>query len=248
MAEEQKLDLAVIKKSVTSLVNDAEVKTSLLATAFKGLDELNMKKAVFEGMMRGFTVKDFLTKNIYAIKFGNGYNLVNSIDYVRKIGMRSGIVGKEAPVFEMDNKTIVSCSVTVKRRVGGYVGDFTATVFFDEYTTGNGNWKSKPRTMIAKVAEMHAIRMACPEEASQMYAEEEMESEAARAVTTVIGDRLPEAKENGKTLTMGALADASKDNSRKMKANDADIGHGEGVEEVPTIEVEGEEIGASITI
>jgi hypothetical protein len=92
--------------------------------------------------------------------------------------MRSGVIGKSAPVFEMDEKKLVSCSITIKRRVGQDIAEFTATVYFDEFTTGKNLWNSKPRVMIAKVAEMHALRMACPEEMSQLYTAEEFDKEA----------------------------------------------------------------------
>lgn len=163
-----------------------ETAATLLATTFKGLDVANMKKALLEGLIRGFTFQDFLKKNVYAIKFGDGYSLVTSIDNSRKIGMKNGIVGTDAPVYTMrqdDATKIESCSVTVKRKVDEYVGDFTATVYFDEYykpgKTWNGKyipsmWDQKPRTMIAKVAEMHALRKACPEELSQQYIEDEI--------------------------------------------------------------------------
>ena len=123
--------------------------------------------------MRGFEFKDFLDKNIYAVPFGGSYSLITSIDYARKVGMRSGVVGKSAPVYQEQDGKIISCSVTIKKEIKGLIGDFTSLVFFDEYNTGRNQWASKPRTMIAKVAEMHALRMACPEELSQAYSEEE---------------------------------------------------------------------------
>jgi len=128
-------------------------------------------------MTRGFEFKDFLEKNVYAIPFKESYSLVTSIDYARKIGMRSGVVGVSAPIYEMDGSNILSCTITVKRKVGEYIGDYTATAFFSEYNTGRNQWATKPRTMIAKVAEMHALRKACPEELSQAYSEEETEKE-----------------------------------------------------------------------
>lgn len=162
------------------LANPA-VMRALIATTFKGLTSPSVHQACLEARIRGFTFKDMLEKNVYAIPYGSSYSLVTSIDYSRKKGMRAGIVGKNAPVYEMDGQKVVSCSVTVKRRVdSGYVGDYTSLVFFDEYTTGKNLWTTKPKTMIAKVAEMHALRMACPEELSQAYTEEEMESEAAQ--------------------------------------------------------------------
>lgn len=196
---EKATDLVQIKNEINTQLADKETFESLLQTTFKGLAASNVKRAVMEGVMRGFTFKDFLEKNIYAIPFKDQYSLVTSVDYARKIGMRSGIVGKNAPVYEMDGKNIVSCSVTVKKLVSGFVGEFTATVFFSEYTTGRNLWITKPRTMIAKVAEMHALRMACPEELSQSYIEEELEREnKTKAVVDV--DSCKNQLETAKTI------------------------------------------------
>jgi len=167
-------DLAKIKDDINKQLVDKGTLESLIATTFKGFTAPMVKRAILEGVMRGFVFEDFLQKNVYAIPYGSNYNLVNSIDYARKIGMRSGIVGKSAPQYEYNKDgNIVSCEITVERKVGDHIGKYTAKVFFSEYTTGKNLWTTKPHTMIAKVAEMHALRMACPEELSQMYVEEE---------------------------------------------------------------------------
>lgn len=172
------MDLQVINKEINSQLADKDVHKTLLATTFKGFEAVKMKQAIMEGMIRGFTFKDFLEKNVYAISYGNSYSLITSIDYARKIAMRSGLAGKSEPKYTEDEKgNILTCTVTVKRNVNGVIGDYTATVYFKEYTTNKNLWTSKPRTMIAKVAEMHALRSAFPEEMAQQYVEEEMESE-----------------------------------------------------------------------
>jgi len=147
-----------IKKELS---NEA-VSRALLSTTFKGLEVTSMKQALMEGMIRGYTFQDFLKKDIYAIPFGKGYSLVTSIDNSRKLAMRTGLYcGKTKPEYELDEEgKIVSCSITVKKNTGGMVGEFTSEVYFSEYTKGRDLWVSKPRTMIAKVAEMHALRMA----------------------------------------------------------------------------------------
>ena len=170
-------DLTKIQEEANLQLGNKEVLATLVKTTFKGLSEASVRQAVCEGMMRGFAFKDFLEKNVYAIPFSGGYSLVTSIDYARKLGMRSGVVGVDAPVYKVEGDKIISCTITVKRKVGEYVGDFTAQVFFSEYSTNRNLWTSKPRTMIAKVAEMHALRKACPEEMAQIYTEEEMEKE-----------------------------------------------------------------------
>lgn len=169
------LNLETIKQEINNQLSDKETFNTLVVTTFKGLNVNCIKRAIFEGMTRGFTFKDFLEKNVYAIPFKDGYSLITSIDYARKIGMRSGVCGVSAPTYDEKDGRIASCSITVKRQVNDYVGEYTATVFFDEYNTGRQQWASKPRTMICKVAEMHALRKACPEELSQSYVEEEMQ-------------------------------------------------------------------------
>ena len=166
-----------IQEEIKKELANVSVQKALLATTFKGLSLPNMMLAMQEGIMRGFTFKNFLEKDIYAIPYGQRYSLVTSIDYARKLGMRSGVVGKSEPVIEEKDKKVISCSVTIKRKVNNYVGEYTAKVFFDEYTTGKNLWVTKPRTMICKVAESHALRMACPEEMAQVYVEEEMQKE-----------------------------------------------------------------------
>lgn len=182
----QSQQLVEIQKEVTAeLANEAVVRM-LLVTTFKGLNEAVMPQAIAEGMLRGFTFKDFLERNIYAIPFGQTYSLVTSLDHARKVGMRSGIVGKDEPVYTMEEGLGLACSVTVhKRFADGYIGDFTAKVYLKEFTTGRNLWVTKERMMIAKVAEMHALRMACPEELAQSYVEEEMEREVKPAVVVL---------------------------------------------------------------
>lgn len=194
-------DIAKIESEVTAQIANKEVMDTLIRTTFKGLQPMAVKSAIVEGMMRGFTFRDFLEKSVYAIPFASGYSLITSIDYARKIGMKSNICGKSAPSYTMNGEKIESCTVTVKRLVEGVVGEYTATVFFDEYSTGKQQWASKPRTMIAKVAEMHALRMACPEAMAQMYTEDEMEKESVIQIadTPVISDEIKAKVANAKT-------------------------------------------------
>lgn len=171
-------DIAVIQSEVAEHLKDPTTVKTLIATTFKNLSQEVMKQAIVEGMIRGFTFKDFLQKDIYAVPFGQGYSLVISIDRARKIGARSGIVGKSEPVYDEEPELGLTCSVTVKKKFAdGYVGDFTAKVYFKEFAGPKDIWRQKPRVMIAKVAEMHALRQACPEELAQIYDEDELTPE-----------------------------------------------------------------------
>jgi hypothetical protein len=173
----------------TGVMANKEVFNELASKTFKGLDAANIPQALLEGMMRGFTIEDFIKKNVYATPFWNSkegrqeYALVTSIDRNRKVAARSGQSGKSAPLFkDNDDGSIESCTITVWKK-GGDERGYTATVYFKEYSTNRNLWTSKPRTMIAKVAEMHALRAAFPEELAQAYVEEEYEHEDIIDVT-----------------------------------------------------------------
>lgn len=175
--------LAKIHEEVSRELATPEVVNSLMEARFKGLTPDLMKRAIVEGMIKGFKLKDFFEGNVYAIPYkmkkGEGqyeltYSLVTSLDNSRKIGAKSGIVGVDAPIYGGNDKDGgVWCSVTVHKQFpSGYIGDFTAKVYLIEYSTGKNLWVTKERTMIAKVAEMHALRKACPELAESYIAEE----------------------------------------------------------------------------
>ena len=205
MADNKSLVVTINEEINRELVTP-EVCRALLATTFKGLEINTMKQALMEGMIRGYSFKDFLQKNIYAVKFGSGYALVTSIDDARKKGAKSGVVGEKKPVYEMDGNKIISCDKTILKKTGSYIGEYTATVYFEEYYKAGKNgypslWDSKPRTMIAKVAEMHALRMACPEELSQVYVEEEFNEDEKNEFNR----RKSEVENDSKNLTMGNL-------------------------------------------
>ena len=167
-----KLIVQKVNSELSQQLADKETVRTLLTTTFKGMSEMTMKKAMLEGMLRGFEFKDFLNRDVYAISFGNDYSLVTSIDYTRKVAAQNGLVGKSAPVYGMDGGDM-TCSITVKRQVNGVIGEYTSLVYLSEYTTKKNQWFTRPRTMLAKVAEMHALRMAFPEELAKSYVEEE---------------------------------------------------------------------------
>lgn len=168
--------LALINAEIKKELSDPAVARTLLATTFKGLEDTTMRQAILEGHLRGFTFKQFLEGDVYAIPFGKGYSLVTSIDYTRKIAQKMG-VWKSKAEYEVEDGTVVSCTITAFRRIGQDVAQYPATAFMEEYNTERNLWLTKPKHMIAKVAESLAYRMACPEELAKTYTEEEFAKE-----------------------------------------------------------------------
>lgn len=110
-------------------------------------------------------------------------------------GMKSGIIvmSKDGKIteregaFHLPNENVVGGWARVYRK--DKKTETYDSVAYDEYAVrdGNGNintmWRTKPATMIQKVAEVHALRKAFPERLSGMYVEEE--TDRAQVVSTM---------------------------------------------------------------
>lgn len=120
---------------------------------------------------------DPLLKQIYFIKYGNNVSYVTSIDSYRIIAHRTEtFAGVDLPVYEYDKAgKVTHASITVYKLVQGVRSAFSAKVKFSEYTTNKNQWLSKPETMIAKVAEAHALRKAFPNDLAGVYTQDEMD-------------------------------------------------------------------------
>lgn len=130
-------------------------------------------------MMAYRTKLDPLLKQLYFIKYGKGdranVSYVTSIDGYRIIAHRTGqFAGIDEPNYKHTKKGILwSCTITVYRKDSDR--GFSATVHFKEYNTGKNLWSKMPMTMIAKVAEAHALRKAFPHDLSGIYTTDEMD-------------------------------------------------------------------------
>lgn len=131
-------------------------------------------------MMAYRTRLDPLLKQLYFIKYKgkdgrpDKVSYVTSIDGYRIIAHRTGLFdGVDEPEYKHNNGQLYSCTVRVYRKGSSHA--FAATVKFTEYDTKFNNWRTMPETMIAKVAEAHALRKAFPQDLSGIYTTDEMD-------------------------------------------------------------------------
>lgn len=129
-------------------------------------------------------------KEVYLIKYGSSpATMVVGKDVLLKRAMRNpryegtkaGVITVNAKgelkeregTFVLDGETLVGgwAQVFVK----GYATPIYASVSIKEYSTGQSNWKTKPATMIRKVALAQALREAFPEETTALYEASEMD-------------------------------------------------------------------------
>jgi phage recombination protein Bet len=151
---------------------------------------------------------DPLAKQIGVMKFGSDWVVFTPIDGYRATAEQTGqYAGQDAPVFtwptpaeftSAKKRIPDSATVTVYKLINGQRYPFTATVYWEEYNAGRANWLTMPRTMLAKVAESHALRKAFPAVTSGTYAPEELDQAVeveGRVVdrgTGVIRDEAPQ--------------------------------------------------------
>ena len=121
-----------------------------------------------------------IKREIYAIAYGNNFNIITGYEVYLKRAERTGKLEYwKATVEKRDNEWIGIC--TVKRT--DRTEPTTIEAWFNEYNQNNAIWKSKPRTMIRKVAIAQAFRMSFPDELGGMpYTSDEMGEVVAEVV------------------------------------------------------------------
>ena len=135
---------------------------------------------------------DPLAKQIYYIRRKGKGTVQVAIDGLRLIADRTGrYAGADAAEFmgTTEGGYPQIARVTVYKMVGGQRCPFSSSVRWEEYYPGDDQgftWRRMPHTMLAKVAEAHALRRAFPADLSGLYSHEEM---------AVAGSNPPEAAE-----------------------------------------------------
>ena len=132
------------------------------------------------------------TKDVYVIKYGNSpASIVTSKEVFTKRanahpdyeGFEAGVTFIDAQgnvrqregsaVYRAANETLVGgwCRVFIKGRRAFY-----DEVTMEEYSTGKSGWAKMPATMIRKVALVHCLREAFPDDFQGLYSQEEMDA------------------------------------------------------------------------
>lgn len=149
----------------------------------------NQEVTMFLSLCKFQKLNPFL-KEVYLIKYGNSpATMVVGKDVLLKRAMRSpkyegmqagiivltadGKLTEREGTFFLENESLVGgwAKVFIK----GYSTPIYTSVSIKEYSTGQSNWKTKPATMIRKVALAQALREAFPEEMAALYDATEMD-------------------------------------------------------------------------
>lgn len=147
---------------------------------------------LFMKMCQAQKLNPFVQGEAYLIKFGNepAQMVVGKDAYTRRaeenplyLGYKSGIVvlrgdqviQKEGTCLYPGEELLGGwCRVNRMREATSEKEEFFKEVSLKEYDKGQANWKTKPCTMIEKVAVSQALRAAFPKEYEGMYVAEEV--------------------------------------------------------------------------
>jgi phage recombination protein Bet len=112
---------------------------------------------------------------IYFIKYGSspGTIVVGIEGFRARAGKTGKLSGIKRGAIRDDKGHLVGAYAEVYR--SDWKEPAREEVPLSEYNTGKGNWAKMPETMIKKVAEAAALRMAFPDDLGGVYTQEEMD-------------------------------------------------------------------------
>lgn len=188
----------LIKRTIASGATDNELKLFLYQCERTGLDPLS--------------------KQIYSIKRGGRMTTQIGIDGARLIAQRTGrYAGQDGPYWCGDDGIWVDVwlhgktaprAAKVNVYLMGVDRGTPGVAHWDEYAQPNGEmWKKMPALMLAKCAEMLALRKAFPQELSGLYTSEEM------AQADVIDVETPQKPHSARTVPYKANDTAAPTNA-----------------------------------
>ena len=154
----------LIRRTVARGATDDEFRTFLLIAQRAGLDPL-LGQVQFVKRKR---------KDEHGNYIEVGQTLFGRDSY-RIVADRTGHLDGISVEPQFDDKRLVSATATVWRKDRTH--PFVVTVYLAEYADAERSflWKSKPITMLCKVAEAQALRMAFPDLLTGSYIPEEIE-------------------------------------------------------------------------
>ncbi|MCR5723450.1 MAG: phage recombination protein Bet [Treponema sp.] len=114
----------------------------------------------FVEICRAFNLNPF-KREIYGVPYGNNFNIIVGYEVYLKRAERSGKLDGWSVDFSGEGASL-KATITIHRK--DWSEPFTHEVYFSEYNAGTAIWKSKPKTMLRKVAIAQGFRLCFPDE------------------------------------------------------------------------------------
>jgi phage recombination protein Bet len=178
-AQQETAITPVENKRSRSLVNITDEQATLLKAVGRMPQDATRVEMDFAFEVANRLNLDPMRKQIQFIRFQKGKPIEPyiSIGGLEAIAARSkDWAGADLPMLERDEDgKLVAATVTVYRIVHGVRCGFSARAILSEFMKKDSyTWPTMPTHMLEKVALANALRMAFPEEISDIYVEEEV--------------------------------------------------------------------------
>lgn len=169
-------------------IHDYSPEEVALITATVAKDATPDELKLFLYMCKALDLDPLKPGQIHFVKYNTGPGrIVIGIEGFRTQAARTGKhSGTSREVLRNDKGVCIGAKATVWRKDWDHPA--VEEVAMHEYTTGRGPWAKMPETMIKKVAEAAALRMAFPEELGGLYTNEEMD-QAKEALPAVVPEQ-----------------------------------------------------------
>ena len=167
----------------TAIASHAVVDSETVKSFLFGSDTKLTEKE--QTMFLNIAVKhqlDPFKREIYAVKYGSNFNIITGYEVYLKRAERTGILdGWSVSVSGTGADMVATITIHRKDRTHPLVH----SVEFSEYNQGNSMWRSKPKTMLKKVAMAQGFRLAFPDELGGMpYTSDELPDKMTTGVVT----------------------------------------------------------------
>jgi len=148
---------------------DSEQRALILKTFFNGATEQEAAPLLEVARIRGLNP---LLQEVHFVKRAGTWAVQIGIDGARKLVHKTGeLNGISSMVYDDANGKPLKAIATVRRK--GCEQPFEFEAYLSEYTQNNAMWQRMPRRMIAKCAEMGALRMAFADAIGGLYEQDE---------------------------------------------------------------------------
>ena len=200
----------LIKRTVAKNATDDELKLFLHRAKNLGLDPLRPGE-------------------IHFVKYGSGSgSIIIGIEGFRAIAASTGLhTGTKRGLMHDDKGKLTGAWAEVYRK--DWEHPARDEVLLREYSTGRNMWQKMPATMIKKVAEVAALRMAFSRNLAGLYSHEEMDQATQQPSIDPMGDsEKPQFTKSEKQVTQAQLKrlfaimkskDLTTDDVKKMSMN-----------------------------
>lgn len=189
MAEQNvRNDLATVKYEVLGGIVEFTI-DDVRTLMVKGGGNLTNQEVVAFMQLCKFQKLNPWTGEAYAIKFGSDFQLVVGYEtYKRRAEENPTYVGRKSGIVVLRGDQVIqkegTCLYPNEQLIGGWCRVYRGKrgkdeetfkeVGLKEYDKGQANWKTKPCTMIEKVAVSQALRAAFPKDFEGLYTMEEV--------------------------------------------------------------------------